>query len=64
MSGTEQAGIEGDIGIEDDKIVYVGDVPGGFRPDKVLMPRNTIVMPGLIKQSYSFGHVSIQACCR
>ncbi len=48
MTGTEQAEIVGDIGIEDDKIVYVGQAPGEFRPDRVIDARNMIVMPGLV----------------
>lgn len=38
----------GDIGIEDDRIAYIGDVPGSFKADKVIDGTDTIAMPGLI----------------
>ncbi len=48
MATSEPEIIQGDLGIEDDRIVYVGAAPGSFIPDRVLDASERIVMPGLI----------------
>jgi 5-methylthioadenosine/S-adenosylhomocysteine deaminase len=40
--------LRGDIAIDGRKIVSVGDVPAGFRADRSIDARNSIVVPGLI----------------
>jgi len=40
--------IQGDVGIEKERIVFIGQSPDTFRPDKVIDGTNTILMPGLV----------------
>ncbi len=48
MAGSEPEIIEGDLGIEDESIAYVGDTPGDFIPDKIIDASKKIIMPGLV----------------
>ncbi len=43
------------IATEDDKIVYIGEVPDSFQPDKVFDGLNKVVMPGLINAHTHIG---------
>lgn len=48
MAGAEPEIIEGSLGIESGKIVFVGDAPSDFKPDKTIDAENGIILPGLI----------------
>ncbi len=48
MTGPEPEIIEGDLGIEDDRIVHIGITPGDFVPDKIIDASTKIIMPGLV----------------
>lgn len=48
MAGSVPEIIEGSLGIEGDRIAYVGKRPEEFTPDKIIDASRKIVMPGLI----------------
>lgn len=48
MAGPEPEIVEGDLGIEDDRIVHIGITPGDFVPDKIIDASQRIIMPGLV----------------
>lgn len=55
MTSPEEKPFIGDIGVEDDAIVYVGVVPESFIPDKTLDGSNHVAMPGLINAHTHMG---------
>lgn len=48
MRGEEAELIRGSLGIEGENIVFIGEEPAGFAPDKRIDASDKIVMPGLI----------------
>ncbi len=48
MAASEPEIIKGDLGIDDDRIVHIGETSSDFIPDIVLDASERIVMPGLV----------------
>jgi len=48
MSDNNPDVFQGDIGIDGERIVFVGSEPSGFHADKTIDGRDTITLPGLI----------------
>lgn len=48
MAGHEPEILTGDLGIEEDKIVFIGEPVPGFNPDKIIEATGKIIMPGLV----------------
>ncbi len=46
---------EGNIGIEDGNIIFLGDIPESFKPDRTLNGNNLLAMPGLINAHTHMG---------
>lgn len=48
MENKDNPIVDGDLAIEDERIVGVGNAPDGFIPDRIIDGFNHLVMPGLI----------------
>jgi len=55
MHSSENPIFKGDIAIENDRILYVGEVPSTFAADKVIQGEHHLAMPGLINAHTHMG---------